>query len=108
MDPFASLVDWIALYGVFGLFAVGLAERFVPRLDARRSATRTPFGIALWNGVSSRWATRPSSRSQTSMRQPWPIKSLLLVLAVETLSVLIQGLFGRTSWRRTYSKDRAC
>ena len=34
MDPLASLVDWIALYGVLGLFAVGLAERVVPALPS--------------------------------------------------------------------------
>lgn len=34
MDPLASLVDWIALYGVLGLFAAGLAERFVPALPS--------------------------------------------------------------------------
>lgn len=30
MNPLGSLIDWIAAYGVLGLFAIGLAERFVP------------------------------------------------------------------------------
>jgi membrane protein DedA with SNARE-associated domain len=34
MDPLADLIDWIALYGSFGLFAVGLAERVVPALPS--------------------------------------------------------------------------
>lgn len=32
MDPLGSLIDWIAVYGVLGLFAIGLAECFVPAL----------------------------------------------------------------------------
>lgn len=34
MDPLAALVDWIALYGVFGLLSIGLAERFIPALPS--------------------------------------------------------------------------
>ncbi|TIR27836.1 MAG: membrane-associated protein [Mesorhizobium sp.] len=34
MDPLASLVDWIAFYGMLGLFAAGLAERFIPALPS--------------------------------------------------------------------------
>jgi membrane protein DedA with SNARE-associated domain len=34
MDPLGNLVDWIALYGLFGLFAIGLAERFLPALPS--------------------------------------------------------------------------
>lgn len=34
MDPLGSLIDWIAAYGVLGLFAIGLAERFVPALPS--------------------------------------------------------------------------
>lgn len=34
MDPLADLVDWIALYGVFGLLSIGLAERFIPALPS--------------------------------------------------------------------------
>ncbi|MBA9035856.1 DedA family protein [Rhizobium leguminosarum] len=34
MDPLGHLVDWIAIYGIFGLFAIGLAERFLPALPS--------------------------------------------------------------------------
>lgn len=34
MDPLADLVNWIALYGVFGLLSIGLAERFIPALPS--------------------------------------------------------------------------
>ncbi len=34
MDPLEHLVDWIAIYGIFGLFAIGLAERFLPALPS--------------------------------------------------------------------------
>src|SRR5688572_9889787 len=34
MDPLGNLVDWIAIYGIFGLFVIGLAERFLPALPS--------------------------------------------------------------------------
>ncbi|MEH6717839.1 MAG: VTT domain-containing protein [Aurantimonas endophytica] len=34
MDPIGGLVGWVAVYGTFGLFAIGLAERFVPMLPS--------------------------------------------------------------------------
>jgi membrane protein DedA with SNARE-associated domain len=34
MDPLSSLVDWVAAYGMFGLFAVGFAERIIPALPS--------------------------------------------------------------------------
>ncbi len=30
MDPLSSLIEWISLYGLFGLLALGVFERFVP------------------------------------------------------------------------------
>ncbi len=30
MDPLSSLIDWISVYGVVGLLALGVFERFVP------------------------------------------------------------------------------
>ena len=30
MDPLSALIDWISLYGVVGLLALGVFERFVP------------------------------------------------------------------------------
>ncbi|MDR6659363.1 membrane protein DedA with SNARE-associated domain [Tardiphaga robiniae] len=34
MDPLGNLIDCIAVYGLYGLFAIGLAERFVPVLPS--------------------------------------------------------------------------
>ncbi|WP_294642520.1 VTT domain-containing protein [uncultured Aureimonas sp.] len=45
MDPIANLMAWVTLYGAFGLFAVGLAERFVPILPS--------YGMLLAVGVAS-------------------------------------------------------
>ncbi|WP_249694346.1 VTT domain-containing protein [Stappia sp. WLB 29] len=213
MDPLASLVDWISLYGVLGLFAAGLAERVVPalpshamlvaigmaaaedngsfpaafimttcgsvvaslalflfvravgpdisgkllygtgrllglpstridrmlvslrardrslsliaqiiptvrfvaplaaalvRLNAWRFATGTALGIALWNGVFLTAGYTAAQWMPDLNASALAIKVLLLVLAVETLSVLIWRLLGRTNWRRTCSEDQAC
>lgn len=217
MDPLASLVDWIALYGVLGLFAAGLAERFVPalpshgmlvaigmaavgdswslptafimttcgsvfasvalflvvravgqdlsakilygsgrllglpprridkmltsfrardrslsliaqiiptvrlvaplaaalvHLDAWRFASGTLLGIALWNGLFLAAGYTAAQSIPDLNASALAIKFLLLVLAVETLSVLVWRLLGRTiwrtAWRRTSSKDQAC
>jgi membrane protein DedA with SNARE-associated domain len=45
MDPLANLMACITLYGAVGLFAVGLAERFVPILPS--------YGMLLAVGVAS-------------------------------------------------------
>ena len=45
MDPLASLVDWIALYGVLGLLAFGLDERFVPFLPS--------YGVLVAIGIAA-------------------------------------------------------
>ncbi|MBB3951873.1 DedA family protein [Aureimonas jatrophae] len=45
MDPLANLMACLALYGTVGLFAVGLAERFVPVMPS--------YGMLLAIGVSS-------------------------------------------------------
>lgn len=34
MDPIGGLIGWIAAYGAFGLFAIGLVERFVPMVPS--------------------------------------------------------------------------
>jgi membrane protein DedA with SNARE-associated domain len=49
MDPVASLVGWIAVYGAWGLVAVGLAERFVPLLPSY--ALLLAVGAAAAEGV---------------------------------------------------------
>ncbi|MCC2612149.1 VTT domain-containing protein [Neorhizobium sp. Rsf11] len=51
MDPLADLVDWIALYGILGLFSIGLAERFVPVLPSY--GVLVAIGIAANNDVWS-------------------------------------------------------
>ncbi|SFB55956.1 membrane protein DedA, SNARE-associated domain [Rhizobium sp. NFR07] len=45
MDPLGYLVEWIALYGMFGLFAIGLAERFLPALPS--------YGILVAIGIAA-------------------------------------------------------
>lgn len=45
MDPLGNLVDWIAIYGIFGLVAIGLAERFVPALPS--------YGVLVAIGIAA-------------------------------------------------------
>ena len=45
MDPLGYLVDWIAIYGIFGLFAIGLAERFLPALPS--------YGVLVAIGIAA-------------------------------------------------------
>jgi len=45
MDPLGHLVDWIAIYGIFGLFAIGLAERFLPALPS--------YGVLVAIGIAA-------------------------------------------------------
>ncbi|PDQ22257.1 membrane-associated protein [Mesorhizobium sanjuanii] len=213
MDPLGSLVDWIALYGLLGLFAAGLAERFIPalpshgilvaigmaavedswslpsafimttcgslfaslamflvvravgqdvsgkllygtgrllglpstrldrmlisfrahdrslsliaqiiptvrfvaplaaalvRLNAWRFATGTLLGIALWNGLFLTAGYTAAHSIPDLNASAAAIKLLFIVLGVESLSVLIWRLLGRTRWRRTSSEDQAC
>ncbi|MBY5558465.1 DedA family protein [Rhizobium leguminosarum] len=51
MDPLGSLIDWIATYGMFGLFAIGLAERFIPALPSY--GVLVAIGIAAVDGAWS-------------------------------------------------------
>ncbi|APO77031.1 SNARE associated domain-containing protein (plasmid) [Rhizobium etli 8C-3] len=51
MDPLGSLIDWIATYGVVGLFAIGLAERFIPALPSY--GVLVAIGIAAVDGAWS-------------------------------------------------------
>lgn len=48
MDPLGTLIDWIAMYGVIGLFAIGVAERFMPLLPSY--GVLVAIGIAAANG----------------------------------------------------------
>jgi membrane protein DedA with SNARE-associated domain len=45
MDPLGHLVDWIAIYGIFGLLAIGLAERFLPALPS--------YGVLVAIGIAA-------------------------------------------------------
>lgn len=45
MDPLGYLVEWIAIYGIFGLFAIGLAERFLPALPS--------YGVLVAIGIAA-------------------------------------------------------
>ena len=51
LDPLGSLIDWIATYGIFGLFAIGLAERFIPALPSY--GVLVAIGIAAVDGAWS-------------------------------------------------------
>jgi len=45
MDPLGNLVDWIAIYGIFGLFGIGLAERLLPALPS--------YGVLVAVGIAA-------------------------------------------------------
>lgn len=45
MDPLSSLIEWIAIYGVFGLLALGIFERFVPVLPS--------YGVLVALGIAA-------------------------------------------------------
>jgi membrane protein DedA with SNARE-associated domain len=45
MDPLGSLIEWIGTYGLFGLFAIGLAERFIPALPS--------YGVLVAIGIAA-------------------------------------------------------
>jgi membrane protein DedA with SNARE-associated domain len=51
MDPLGDLVHWIALYGIFGLIAIGFAERFVPIVPSH--GMLVAIGIAAYDGAWS-------------------------------------------------------
>ncbi len=45
MDPLGTLIDWVAVYGVFGLLTIGVAERFVPILPS--------YGVLVAIGIAA-------------------------------------------------------
>jgi len=49
MDPLSSLIEWISLYGAFGLLALSIFERFVPILPSY--GVLVAIGIAASQGV---------------------------------------------------------
>lgn len=53
MDPLSALIDWISLYGVFGLLALGIFERFVPIVPSY--GVLVAIGIAADERVWSVW-----------------------------------------------------
>ena len=48
MDPLGNIIEWIAAYGIFGLLALGAAERFVPVLPSY--GVLVAIGIAAGSG----------------------------------------------------------
>jgi membrane protein DedA with SNARE-associated domain len=53
MDPLSSLIEWISLYGVIGLLALGIFERFVPIVPSY--GVLVAIGIAADERVWSVW-----------------------------------------------------
>jgi membrane protein DedA with SNARE-associated domain len=53
MDPLSSLIEWISLYGVIGLLALGIFERFVPIVPSY--GVLVAIGIAADERVWSIW-----------------------------------------------------
>lgn len=51
VDPVESFMSWLAVYGAVGLFAIGLAERFVPALPSH--GVLVAIGIAVVDGAWS-------------------------------------------------------
>jgi membrane protein DedA with SNARE-associated domain len=45
MDPLSTLIEWISLYGAFGLLALGIFERFVPVLPS--------YGVLVAIGIAA-------------------------------------------------------
>lgn len=48
MDPLGNIIQWIAEYGILGLLALGLAERFIPVIPSY--GMLVAIGIAAGNG----------------------------------------------------------
>lgn len=48
MDPLGNIIQWIAEYGIFGLLALGAAERFIPLLPSY--GVLVAIGIAAGHG----------------------------------------------------------
>ncbi|HQS45293.1 MAG: membrane-associated protein [Rhizobiales bacterium 24-66-13] len=88
MDPLASLVDWIALYGVLGLFAVGLAERFVPALPSH--GMLVAIGMA---AVEDSWSL-PSAFIMTTCGSLFASLALFLVVRAVGQDVSGNLLYG--------------
>lgn len=99
MDPLASLVDWIALYGALGLFAVA-AGGGAASPHARRFATGTLLGVALWNGAFLIAGYAAAQAVADLNASAVAIKFVLAILGLEALSVLLWRRFGRVHGRR--------
>lgn len=51
MDPLGDVIDWISIYGICGLLAIGIAERFIPLLPSY--GVLVAIGIAAAEGAWS-------------------------------------------------------
>lgn len=88
MDPLASLVDWIALYGILGLFAAGLAERFVPALPSH--AVLVAIGMA---AVEDNWSL-PAAFIMTTCGSVFASLTLFLVVRAIEQDMSAKLLYG--------------
>lgn len=110
MDPLGNLVDWIAIYGVFGLFAIGLAERLLPALPS--------YGVLVAVGIAADdevWSLHTAVIGTTVGSSIGALGLYLLVRAVgkkQTTSLLysVGGWVGlsrtRIDWTLSSLRDR--
>lgn len=91
MDPLGSLIDWIATYGMFGLFAIGLAERFIPALPS--------YGVLVAIGIAA-------------VEDAWPVPVAIIVTSsgsfcgAVALYLLVRALGQNRSIRLLYRIGR--
>ena len=110
MDPLGNLVDWIALYGLLGLLAVGLAERFLPALPS--------YGVLVAIGIAADdqvWSLHTAVFGTTVGSAIGALGLYLLMRAMSrkrTTAVLysVGGWMGlsrrRIDWARSSMRDR--
>lgn len=65
MDPLGTLISWIAEYGLIGLIALGVAERFVPVLPS--------YGVLVAIGIAAAGGT-------------WSVEAALIATVVGSLA----------------------
>jgi membrane protein DedA with SNARE-associated domain len=93
MDPLANLVDWIGSYGVFGLFAIGLVERFVPALPSH--GVLVAIGIAV---AGETW----------SLPAAFIVTTFGHICACMTLYMLVRALGLKVANRFLFTVGRFC
>ncbi|HMG49311.1 MAG TPA: VTT domain-containing protein [Inquilinus sp.] len=83
IDPLGTLIDWIAVYGIVGLVAIGVAERFVPVLPS--------YGVLVAIGIAAADGS-------------WSVTSAVIGTVAGSLAgcLLLYGLAIALSERRTH------